>query len=320
MHALNRILRIFIRCAMFAAAALASSISGAQAPVQWHVPLQKEGATVKLSEHVYVIPDFKMGMVPNVGIVVGSRATLVVDPGMGLKNGQVVLREVQKVTKGPDIYIVNTHFHPEHTTGEVAFPPSTKVLRASAQQQDVDEMGMKWVDLFRKRSAEIDDLLKEATFRTPAEIFEKEKVLDLGGVRVRIIRLGPGHTRGDTVAFVEGDRVLFSGDLAMKNLFPAFATPQSDSRTWLTSLDALSALKPTKVIGAHYDIADASVIEDYRGIIKTLQARAAELKKEGKSADEAGKLLVEEFKAKYPAWDQPARVQAATAAIYKELP
>jgi len=52
-----------------------------------------------------VIPDFKVGMVPNVGIVVGSRTTLVVDPGMGLPNGQVVLREVQKVSQGSDLYI-----------------------------------------------------------------------------------------------------------------------------------------------------------------------------------------------------------------------
>ena len=168
-----------------------------------------------------------------------------------------MLREVQKVSQGTDLYIVNTHFHPEHTTGEVAFPPSAQVIRAAAQQQDVDEMGMQWVERFRQRSPEIADLLKEVTFRTPAEIFEKEKVLDLGGVRVRIIRLGPGHTRGDTVAFVEGDRVLFSGDLAMKDLFPAFATPQSDSRTWLASLDQMAALQATQLVPAHYEVTDA---------------------------------------------------------------
>src|SRR5262249_36575239 len=92
--------------------------------------------------------------------------------------------EVQKVSKGGDIYIVNTHFHPEHTTGEVAFPPSAKVLRAAAQQQDVDEMGMKWVGIFAQRSPGLADLLEEASFRAPAETFEKEKTLDLGGVRV----------------------------------------------------------------------------------------------------------------------------------------
>jgi glyoxylase-like metal-dependent hydrolase (beta-lactamase superfamily II) len=259
-------------------------------------------------------------MVPNVGIVVGSQATLVIDPGMGLKNGQVVLHEVQQVRQGPDLYIVNTHFHPEHTTGEVAFPPTAKVIRAAAQQQDVDEMGMQWVERFRQRSPEIADLLKEVTFRPPAEIFQKETVLDLGGVRVRLLRLGPGHTRGDTVAFVEGDRVLFSGDLAMQNLFPAFATPQSDSRTWLASLDQMAALHATQLVPAHHEITDSTAIDGYRRYLTALQARVAALKQQGTAADAAAKLLVEEFKQQYPAWDQPGRVQAAVAAVYKELP
>jgi glyoxylase-like metal-dependent hydrolase (beta-lactamase superfamily II) len=320
MHTLHRHAVVLICLVTFIVGACLSVVAAAQAPAQWHVPLLKEGATVKISEHVYVIPDFKVGMVPNVGIVVGSRATLVVDPGMGFKNGQVVLREVQKVSQGPDIYIVNTHFHPEHTTGEVAFPPSAQVIRAAAQQQDVDEMGMQWVERFRQRSPEIADLLKEATFRTPAEIFEQEKVLDLGGVRVRLIRLGPGHTRGDTVAFVEGDRVLFSGDLAMKNLFPAFATPQSDSRTWLASLDQMEALQATQLVPAHYEITDSSAIDGYRRYLNALQAKVATLQQQGKSSEEAATLLVDEFKQQYPAWDQPGRVQAAVAAVYKELP
>ena len=82
---------------------------------------------------------------------------------------------------------------------------------------------------FAARSPEIAALLKDVTFRKPAQVFEREMVLDLGGVRVRIMWLGPGHTRGDTVMFVEEDRVLFAGDLTMKGLFPAFASPQSRS-------------------------------------------------------------------------------------------
>jgi glyoxylase-like metal-dependent hydrolase (beta-lactamase superfamily II) len=319
MHSVSRHAAVWIRVVICIAGACLCAVAAAQAPTQWHVPLQREGATVKISEHVYVIPDFKVGMVPNVGIVVGSRATLVIDPGMGLKNGQVVLREVQKVRQGPDLYIVNTHFHPEHTTGEVAFPPSAQVIRAAAQQQDVDEMGMQWVERFRQRSPEIADLLKEVTFRPPAEIFDKDKVLDLGGVRVRLIWLGPGHTRGDTVAFVEGDGVLFSGDLAMKNLFPAFATPQSDSRTWLASLDQMAALQATQLVPAHYEITDGSAIDGYRRYLTTLQTRVATLKQQGTAAADAAKLLMDEFKQQYPTWEQPGRVQAAVAAVYKEL-
>jgi glyoxylase-like metal-dependent hydrolase (beta-lactamase superfamily II) len=292
---------------------LSSVVALAQVP-----PVVKEGATVKVSEHVYVIPDGKVGMVPNVGIVVGTKATLVIDPGMGRPSGEHVLAEVKKVTKGGTLYIVNTHFHPEHTTGDVAFPPSAKLIRATAQQEDVEEMGLKWVAIFAARSPVIASVLEGSTFRDPDELFTKEKTLDLGGVRVHIIRLGPGHTRGDTVMFVEGDRVLFSGDLAMKGLFPAFATPQSSGRTWLTSLDALDKLKAKTVVGAHYPIADASVIDDYRGYFLALEARVAELKNQGKSADQTVALVKDEFAKKYSTWDQPVRIEGAARVLYKE--
>ena len=314
----------FIIWAAMSSLAAAQAPDSAPAPVAApHAPappVVKEGTTVKISQHVYLIPDEKAPMVPNVGIIVGSKATLVVDPGMGVKSGEVVLREARKLSKNAELYIVNTHFHPEHTTGEAAFPASAKVLRAVAQQQDVDEMGLKWVGTFSSRSPVIAEVLKGIDgFRVPAELFEKEKTLDLGGVRVRVIRLGPGHTRGDTVVFVEGDRVLFSGDLAMKQLFPAFATPQSRSQSWLASLDRLDALKPRTVIGAHYPVTDASVIGEYRNYLKALQARVAELKRQGKSSDETAEQLRAEFHAKYPDWAQPLRVHPAATVIYAEL-
>jgi glyoxylase-like metal-dependent hydrolase (beta-lactamase superfamily II) len=307
-------------CLAIWAAASPLALAQAQPPVHRPVPVVKEGTTVKVSEHVYVIPDDKVGMVPNVGIVVGSRATLVIDPGMGMRSGRAVLNELAKVSGNTELYIVNTHYHSEHTTGEAAFPPSTRIIRAAAQQQDVEEMGMQHVARFSSMSPAIAGVLQGITsFRAPSEIFEREKTLDLGGVRVRLMMLGPGHTRGDTAVFVEEDRVLFSGDLAMKQLFPAFATPQSRSRSWLTSLDALDALKPRTVIGAHYPVTDASVIGEYRDLIKGLQARVAELKREGKSSDETGELLRNEFRLKYPDWAQPIRLHAAATRIYAEL-
>ena len=313
-----------IRIAMFVACAAFSALAHAQGGVtmapggEKHWPVVQEGKTVKISPHVYLIPDGLVPQVPNVGIVVGSKATMVIDPGLGFLSGQAIAKEVAKVSKNAEVYIVNTHFHPEHTTGDVAFPKS-KVIRAAAQQQDVDEMGMKWVATFASRSPAMAEILKGASFRKADEIFEKDRTVDLGGVRVRLLRLGPGHTRGDTVFYVEGDGVLFSGDLAMKNIFPAFATPQSSARTWLTSLDELDRLKATRVIGAHGEMTDMSVVAEYRNFLKTLQARAGELNREGKTAEEAGKLLEAEFKAKYPGWQQPVRVIPATSVVYAEM-
>src|SRR5687767_6617415 len=98
---------LFVLSALLAATALPA---WAQRAYQG-IPVVKEGTTVRLSPHVYVIPDGGARGVPNVGIVVGTRATLVIDPGMGLASGQAVLRETAKVSRGSELYVVNTHFH-----------------------------------------------------------------------------------------------------------------------------------------------------------------------------------------------------------------
>src|SRR4051812_12523193 len=193
-------MRSYLKVAVFAASIAASSLVAAQGsltmapppPGAKHWPVVKEGTTVKISPHVYLIPDELVPQVPNVGIIVGSRATMIVDPGMRLLSGQAIARELAKVSRNTEVYIVNTHFHPEHATGDAAFHRA-KIIRAAACQQDVDGMGMKWAGIFSERSAELKEVLTGATFRKPAETFEKEKTVNLGGVRVKLLRLGPAH-------------------------------------------------------------------------------------------------------------------------------
>src|SRR6476646_9091923 len=104
-------------------------------------PLVRENATVKLSDHVYVIPDGNVGGVPNVGIIVGSKGTLIIDTGLGPRNMETILREAAKVSRNQELYLVATHFHPEHAGGSSAFPPTGKFIVARIQQQDIDELG-----------------------------------------------------------------------------------------------------------------------------------------------------------------------------------
>ena len=99
--------------------------------------LVREGVTEKLTDHVWAIPDGSAPLVPNVGIVVGKKAVLVIDTGMGTRNGETVLREVTKVGPGKPIYIVTTHVHPEHDMGAHAFPKDSKLLRSKDQVEDI---------------------------------------------------------------------------------------------------------------------------------------------------------------------------------------
>src|SRR5712691_5471554 len=116
----------------FAALAAWSMARALAAPPPPADPLIKESAIEKVSDHVYVISDLNVSLVPNVGIIVGNKATLVVDTGLGPRNGQTVLRVTSNVSKNADLYVVSTHFHPEHALGEPAFPATTKIIRARA--------------------------------------------------------------------------------------------------------------------------------------------------------------------------------------------
>jgi glyoxylase-like metal-dependent hydrolase (beta-lactamase superfamily II) len=287
----------------------------AQAPLP--VPLIKEGVTVKVSDHVWVIPDGLVPVVPNVGIIVGSRATLIVDTGLGIRNGETVVREVAKVSKNTEVYVATTHFHAEHTTGGVAFPATYKFIRPQAQQKDVEEFGASFFKMFESRSPEMATLMKGSDYPRAEILFERDYTLDLGGVRVQLSWLGPTHTRGDTAIFVEGENVLFAGDLAMKQLFPAFASPYGDVNVWLASLDKLDAMRPKVVVGSHGGIGDASMIGAYRDVLKGIGARTKELKAQGVSEADIGKQLTDEFAKKYPDWIAPVRVPAAVAVYYK---
>ena len=274
-------------------------------------PLIRENATIKLSEHVYVIPDGGVGGVPNVGIVVGSKATLVIETGLGPRNGQTVLREVGKVSKNADIYIVATHFHSEHTLGESAFPSSAKVIRPRAQQQDIDEFGVQ--PNFATRSPAMAELMKDAQFRRADEIFDSEKILDLGGVRARLMWFGGTHTNGDTMIFIEGDNVLFAGDVIMNRRFLGFGSPRSSVQAWINSIDKVEPLRPTRIVPSHGEIGDGSLIERNRTYLKALQARVAELKREGKTSEQTTETVVAEFKSKYPDWTGNAGSAARSA-------
>src|SRR5687768_3589894 len=105
-------------------------------------PLIRQDVTVKLADHTYLIPDANVPLVPNVGIVVGSRATLVIDPGLGRRNGETVLGEVAKISKNSELLVASTHFHPEHTTGYLAFPPTARYVNSTTQEAEFEETGM----------------------------------------------------------------------------------------------------------------------------------------------------------------------------------
>lgn len=282
-------------------------------------PLVRENVTVKLAQHTYVIPDGDVALVPNVGIVVGSRATLVIDPGLGKRNGETVLREVAKISKNADLYIATTHFHAEHTTGYLAFPASAKYVNSTVQEAEFAEGAAAQIKLFSGRSAMTAELLKDATGRKADITFDREYSLDLGGVRVRMVVVGPTHTRGDTGFFVTEDSVLFAGDVVMNDSFLA-ATATSSMRAWLAAFDTFDGMRPGTLVPSHGPVGTGALIGSNRTVMQGIQTRVRALKAQGRSADETATAVQTEFQAMHPTWPRANGIAAAARSAFAEAP
>jgi len=274
----------------------------------------REGVTEKISDHVFVIPDASMVLVPNVAIVVGSRATLVIDTGLGARNGEVVVGEVAKVSKNGELYLATTHIHPEHDLGAQAFPASTKMVRSNDQVKEIAADALQTAKRFAGFSPAVGELLQGAEFRKADVVFDKEQVIDLGGVRVRLIALGFNHTAGDTAFFVEPDAILVSGDVAMSAL-PAVGA-ESRISTWLASMDRFETLQPKRIVPSHGPMGDLAFVTNYRAYLTAVRERAVAHKKAGKSLDDTVKLVQDELQAKY----DRNRMAGAIRAAYNEAP
>jgi len=307
------------RPALVAVCVLAASIASAQRGPAAD-PVVREGVTVKLGDHTYAIPDGNVGGVPNVGIIVGTRATLVIDPGLGRRSGEAVLREMSKVSKNSEIYIASTHFHPEHTTGYVAFPANAKYINSRVQEAEFVESGPALIQSFASRTPAQGELLKDAVQRKADILFDREYILDLGGVRVRFLAVGPTHTKGDTGLFVEGDNVLFSGDVVMNTSFVAANASTSSMNAWLAACDAFDAMHPRTVVPSHGPIGDGSLVPTIRTVLQAIQARTRALKAQGRPVDEIATMVQLEFQARYPSWSRANSVNALARAAFREAP
>lgn len=267
----------------------------------------------RVSEHVWAILAN-----PNIAIIVGNRATLVVDTGMGPRNGATIARHVERLSKSRMLYLTTTHFHPEHASGEPGFPAATILVRPAVQQREMESRGVEFLDMFRQRSPLNKELLENVRLRKPDILFDRDLQLDLGGITARLMWFGAGHTKGDELIFVEEESVLVSGDIVENKLIPSLPNADASFKGWLAILEKLEPLKARFVVPDHGELGDGSLLESQRSFMRDLQTRATALKREGKTADDAGRLLTDEVRTKYPTWQNLNGIANAVRRIYAE--
>ncbi len=283
---------------------------------QNQTPLVPAGKTREIAEHIYVIPDQRVNLVPNIGIIVGRDGVLVIDTGMGPKNAETVLGEVKKITSERIAYLTVTHFHPEHGMGAQVFPPGTITIYPMAQKTELMAKGTDIVRMFKGFSSEIAELLEPVRITMPNVTFAEEAEVNLGDVSVQLLHWGPAHTLGDEFVFLPKQRILFGGDVVVNRFFPIMPDSDANGRNWIRILERLEKLNAAIVVPGHGEVGDATLITKMREYLEFVRDRVQQMKSQGSALAEVEKRLEPEVRAKYKDWDNPNWIKNAIDNFY----
>lgn len=272
------------------------------------------GHPMEIAEGVFVIPDGRVPLVPNIGVIVGDRAALVVDAGLGPHSGAVVHQIARELAGDRPLYLTLTHFHPEHGFGAQAFHDAT-ILYNRTQHEEFRQKADGYLQQFRGLSDAVAAQLEGVEFVEPHVVYDGGADLDLGGRVVQLRTWGPAHSRGDQTVFLPGERVLFTGDLVENRFYPIFPyfppyDVDVDGANWIKVVEALQNLKPRIVVPGHGEHSGAGLLATTHEYLTLLRSEVNRLAAEGHGEGEIIAALGAQLQARYPDWDisEPWRI------------
>ncbi|MGH3004499.1 MAG: MBL fold metallo-hydrolase [Gaiellaceae bacterium] len=282
-------------------------------------PMIQDVAAREVAPGVHVVPDERVDLVPNVGILVGEEAALVVDTGMGAANGRQVLVRARELAGERPLFLTLTHFHPEHGSGAQAFRGEATLLYNESQREELAEKFEGFVEMFSGFGPAVAELLADVELVLPRITYRDGATIDVGGKTVQLEPLGPAHTRGDQIAFLPEERVLFAGDLVENRFFPILPDEDAHGNAWISVLERLEAMQPAVVVPGHGEVGDAGLIREAREYLETVRSLVRGHAEEGRSVEEIRTALEPEIRERYASWDNEIWIGFAIENFYREL-
>lgn len=261
----------------------------------------------ELGHDLVVIPDRRVQLVPNIGVIGGRDAVLVVETGLGPANAATVLEFATEYARGRRLYLTTTHFHPEHAFGAQVFAGEATFLINRAQADDLASKGAGYLEMFRGLGASVARQLEGVELVRPDVVYDHEYDLDLGGRVVQLRATGRAHSRGDQVVRVPDAGVLFTGDLveaAQFSIFPWFPPHDTDvsGTRWLDVMRRLADEGSRIVVPGHGDVGGPQLLADVRDYLELLRdetwTRRDSAMSEETIAEEVAALMIR----RHPEW------------------
>ncbi len=204
---------------------------------------EKNVTFTKLSDNAYA---YTAEGDPNTGIIIGDNAVMVIDTQATPVMAQDVIRRIREVTDKPIQYVVMSHYHAVRVLGASAY--QAQHIIASQDTRDlIVERGAQDMKSEIERFPRLFQAVETIPGLTwPTITFKGEMTLWLGSLEVKLMQVGRGHTKGDTIAWLPQQKILFSGDLVEFD-----ATPYAGDAyfsDWPQTLDNLAAMNPVALV------------------------------------------------------------------------
>lgn len=257
----------------------------------------------------------------NSAVIVNQDDVVIVDSHMTPDAGRALLQDIKTITNKPVRFLIDTHFHYDHTDGNQAFPKpidiiGTEYTRARLSAPDYMKKGMLG-NLLSGQNA-LAAQLKDLTPVPPNVTLDERMTLWRGDREIRLMYLGRGHTGGDIVVYLPKEKVLCTGDLLVNqiaNLIDGFVD------VWPDTLEKLKPIDFTDVIPGHGDpFKGKERIDWFQAYLRDLWKQSTALHGKNVSAADAAKQVdMSAHKAHYSSITQPGINPAAMARIYEVI-
>ena len=224
----------------------------------------------KVSGEVYCL----YGAGGNIAILKGDNGLIVVDSSYA-RTANDVKTEIGKLCANKIQYLVNTHYHGDHTGGNPIIGMDAQII----SQKNC-------------RASMMRNLKPEETPESvgvPQMTFEKEMSLQLGDETVKLAYFGPGHTSGDAVVIFEKAKVIHAGDLFFHGMPPYIDVGDgSDTKNWVTVIEQLGEKYPDfQVIPGHGTVTAMEEFLKFADYLESLREKVAAAIKAGKTREQA---------------------------------
>ncbi len=251
----------------------------------------------KLADGVYAAVERDGGKAgSNAGFVIGPKGVAVIDTFLSAAPAQELLAEIRKLTTQPVRYVINTHYHLDHTGGNGVFAEAGGVIFAhrNVRAWERSENLKFFPNPTAEQKARVESLV------LPDVVYSDQVFLYLGS-RGLLARFMPGHTGGDSLVFVPDANVIFAGDLVWTRHLPNLI--DASSGAWIQTLNTLLAAHPRATfVAGHGDVATAADVRDFRDYLVFLRQAVGTAQAQGKSGQALVDTVLPELKGKYGTW------------------